>query len=140
MVRTLLSLPRASGQGTRISQATRSNLPHPPQKKIISKLNFRAVNFFFLKSRSEFKFKSTLSRCESSGGSWLRLGIRVGGSLCERGGGADADGLHCPPRPPPHVEGHALCGQGVRRLWIRLVMGLLWQQTGGERSLLGTQN
>ena len=71
------------GQGTRISQARRSNLPHPP-KKIISKLNFRAVNFFFFKSRSEFKFESTLSRCESSGASWLRLGIRVGGSLCEQ--------------------------------------------------------
>lgn len=40
------------GQGTRISQARRSNLPHPP-KKIISKLNFRAVNFFFFLSHGQ---------------------------------------------------------------------------------------
>lgn len=83
MVRTLCSHcqePRVRELGSHKPQGP----PSPSKIKIISKLNFRAVNYFFFKSRSEFKFKSTLSRCESSRGSWLRLGIRVGGSPCEQ--------------------------------------------------------
>ena len=60
-------------------KATGSN-PPPPTKKNISKLNFRAVNFFF-KLLSEFKFKDVLSHWESSRGSCLGLGTGVGGSL-----------------------------------------------------------